>query len=165
MPGITQPLEFRKFIGCAPKSGFDLVPFLDAILIALFVALNASAFIIAPGTAIRLPESSSAEMGQSSVSAVLTVDRNELYFFDGAKLSSLTLESHLADYVRQRDLAKDGTPATLLIKADATISTGSLFQLMDLAGRAGFSRVHLASELPYDESGLIPPSPTSGQNR
>lgn len=162
MPGITQPLEFRKFIGCTPKSGFDVVPFLDAILIALFVSVNVSAFVIAPGTQIRLPESTSTELGESSVAAVLTVDRNELYFFDGTKLSSLTLESHLAEYVSQHEVGKHGNPATLLIKADATISTGALFRLMDLAGRAGFTRVHLASELPYDDSVFTletPPAP------
>jgi biopolymer transport protein ExbD len=151
MPGITQPLDLRRFIRCKPTSGFDVVPFLDAILITVFVALNASAFIIAPGTTIRLPESTSVELQRGSVAAVLTVDRNELYFFDGAKLSALTLESHLANYVQEHGLGSNESPATLLIKADATISTRSLFKLMDLAGRAGFSQVHLAAELPFEE--------------
>ncbi|NDV62628.1 hypothetical protein G0Q06_09210 [Puniceicoccales bacterium CK1056] len=151
MPGITEPLELRKFIGCRPRSGFDVVPFLDVILIGLFVSLNVSAFILTPGTAIRLSKSSSLELQRGSVAAVLTVDRNELYFFDGEKLSALTLESHLKDYVTENGLGTEDFPATLLIKADATISTETLFMLMDLAGRAGFSEVHLAAELPYEE--------------
>lgn len=152
MPGITQPLELRRYISCSPKSGFDVVPFLDAILIALFVSLNVSAFIIAPGTAIRLAESSSLERQQGSVAAVLTVDRNALYFFDGQKLSTLTLESHLRDYVTEHALGSADRPATLLIKADASISTQTLFQLMDLANRAGFTDVHLAAELAQEDN-------------
>jgi biopolymer transport protein ExbD len=151
MPGITQPLELRKYITCRPRSGFDVVPFLDVILIALFVSFNVSAFIIAPGTAVRLPASNSLELQSGSVAAVLTVDRNELYFFEGEKLSSLTLESHLRDYVRENKLGSEERPATLLIKADATISTQALFNLMDLAARAGFTEVHLASELPFEK--------------
>lgn len=152
MPGITQPLELRKFINCRPRSGFDYVPFLDVILIGLFVSVNLSAFIITPGTAIRLSESSSLEMQRKSVVSVLTVDRNELYFFEGRKLSALTLESHLRDHVRERGLESGEQPATLLIKADATISTQALFNLMDLANRAGFTEVHLASELPFEKT-------------
>jgi biopolymer transport protein ExbD len=147
MAGLTQPLEFRRFLRSAPVAGFDFVPFLDAILLAMFIALNVSAFVIAPGTTIRLPESAAVEAPRESPTAVLTVDRNQLYFFQGVKLSPLTLESHLATFVEELNTDDGDDPsATLLIKADASISTNNLFGLMDLARRAGFSRIHLAAE-------------------
>lgn len=147
MAGLTQPLEFRRFLRSAPVPGFDFVPFVDAIFLALFIALNVSAFVIAPGTTIRLPESAAVEAPRESPTAVLTVDRNELYFFQGVKLSPLTLESHLATFVEtlQQDRG-DSSFATLLIKTDASLSTDNLFGLMDLARRAGFTRIHLAAE-------------------
>lgn len=147
MAGITQPLELRRFLSSAPRPGFDFVPFVDAMILALFVALNVSAFVITPGTTIRLPESTAVETARESPTAVLTVDRNQLYFFQGVKLSRLTLEEHLAEFVggvnRQET---DDREVTLLIKADASIPTSDLFRLLDLSRKAGFARVHLAAE-------------------
>lgn len=156
MAGLTQPLEFKKGMQCAPQAGFDFVPFLDAILIALFVALNTSPFIIAPGAAIELSNSATQFARSSAPTAVLTVGRNELYFFEGAKLSRLTLQDHLREYVKA---SGPGDPVpTLLIKADASLSTNLLFQLMDMARSAGFTQVHLAAEFPqrpgeFDQGG------------
>jgi biopolymer transport protein ExbD len=152
MAGLTQPLEFRRFIGREPKPGFDFVPFLDALLIALFLALNASTFVIAPGTLIRLPESTGFHDVRPAATAVLTVDRNELYFLEGAKVSSLSLESRLAGFVSQHRGDAADKEVTLLIKADASISSSGLFKLMDMARRAGFSQVHLAAEPPASRS-------------
>jgi biopolymer transport protein ExbD len=165
MAGLTQPLEFRRFLGSAPRPGFDFVPFVDAMFLALFVALNVSAFVIAPGTTIRLPESSAVEAPRASPTAVLTVDRNQLYFFQGVKLSRLTLEEHLAAFVekvKSRDGA--GQEVTLLIKADASISTSNLFRLLDLSRRAGFAQVHLAAEPALSDSPALWEETISGND-
>lgn len=144
MAGLTEPLELRRHINCRPNHGIDMVPFLDAVLIIAFVALNASAFVLSPGTAVQLPVSQTMETARSAPTAVLTVDKNELFFFEGRKLSRLTLEEHLSTYVG----ATGGSEAPiLLIKADATITSATLFELMDTARRAGFGEIHLAAEL------------------
>lgn len=144
MAGLTQPLEFRRFIRSEPRPGFDVVPFFDALLIATFIALNFSVFVIAPGASIQLPDTSSLQSVQNAPTAVLTIDRNELYFFGGSKLSGQTVGQHLAGFIRKHPDA--GGKATLLIKADSSISTGVLFNLMDIARECGFARVHLAAE-------------------
>ena len=147
MAGLTRPLEFRKYITTAPARGFDLVPFVDAILIALFVALNGSAFVLAPGTAVQLPSSDILESTRAAPTAVLTVDRNELYFFEGQKLARNSLESKLREYIENLGSLKQEEGAILLLKADASINSASLFNLMDTARKAGFTQVHLAAEL------------------
>ena len=146
MAGLTQPLELRRFMTSAPKAGLDPVPFLDAMLITLFIALNASAFVLAPGTKIQLPSSETMEAIDSAPTAVLTVDRNELYFFEGSKLATASLEAQLRRYIE--DLGSDGarSSALLLLKVDSTLPSSSLFELMDIARRAGFARIHLAAE-------------------
>ncbi len=144
MAGLTEPLEFKRHLRCQPKPGFDVVPFLDALFIAAFVALNASAFILSPGTSIQLPVSRTLETTTMAPSAVLTVGRNNLYFFEGRKLAKLTLEEHLIRFV---DDLGDEKPPVLLLKADASINSSTLFNLMDIARAAGFSEVHLAAEL------------------
>lgn len=146
MAGLTQPLEFRRYMTSAPRSGFDPVPFLDAMLIALFIALNASAFVLAPGTTIQLPYSDTMEAVESVPTAVLTVDRNELYFFQGSKLARTSLEAQLTRYVEDIGPDREGSGAMLLLKLDSTITSSTLFGLMDVARRAGFSQIHLAAE-------------------
>ncbi|MEX0332755.1 MAG: ExbD/TolR family protein [Puniceicoccaceae bacterium] len=146
MAGLTQPLEFRKHLLCRPRRGFDIVPFLDAFLIVLFVSLNTSAFIMAPGTAVQLPFSRAMEPSRDLPTAVLTVDRNELYFFEGRKLAAVALEDRLRDFIEDDGEMTRSSGAVLLIKADATITSDVLFGLMDTARQVGFSEVHLAAE-------------------
>ena len=147
MARLTQPLEIRKYMRSAPRPGFDVVPFLDALLIALFVSLNASAFVLAPGTTIQLPSTQRMETIQAAPTAVLTVDRNELYFFHGKKLAKGSLESQLKRYIDTLKPSTDQGGAILLLKADADLSSKALFDLMDIARRAGFTKIHLAAEL------------------
>lgn len=130
----------------APRQGFDVVPFLDAFLIVLFVALNTSAFVVAPGATIQLPVSATVEASPAATTAVLTVDRNQLYFFEGRKLAELSIESRLKDYVDNQKLSGPGEETVLLIKADSTITSSTLFQLMEIARNAGFNQIHLAAE-------------------
>lgn len=130
----------------APRQGFDVVPFLDAFLIVLFVALNTSAFVVAPGATIQLPVSATVEASPAATTAVLTVDRNQLYFFEGRKLAEVTLETRLKDYVDNQKLSSRGDGTVLLIKADSSITSSTLFQLMEIARNAGFSQIHLAAE-------------------
>ena len=144
MAGLTDPYEFKRHLRSQPKPGFDAVPFLDALLIAMFVALNSSAFVLSTGTSIALPVSKVVETMDGSPAAVLTVGRNELYFFQGKKLARLTVQEHLKAYV---DSQPAGIPPVLLLKADASIPSSSLFNLMDTARQAGFHEIHIAAEL------------------
>ncbi|MGC9451135.1 MAG: ExbD/TolR family protein [Oceanipulchritudo sp.] len=129
-----------------PRPGFDVVPFIDAVLITLFVALNTSVFVFAPGTTIQLPASRTLEQIESAPTVVLTVDRNELYFFQGSKLTRQSLQAALEHYVDHALSEDRGAGATLLLKADATIPSSTLFELMDVARSAGFNRILLAAE-------------------
>lgn len=159
MPSLTEPLEFRKHLRSAPGTGMDGIPFLDVLLIAVFTALNLSSFVIAPGTLIELPRSESGDFAPSTDTAVLTVDRNGLFFFEGAKLSGSSLIKHFSNYVDGHSTRLASAP-TLLIKADSSISAKALFTLMDQARQAGFVRVHLAAEFPSEGESILPPGPS-----
>ncbi len=147
MASLTQPFAFRNHLTSRPAAGVDAVPFLDLILIALFAGLNLSRFVLAPGIAVQLPTSSSRQILPQGPAAVLTVDRNQLYFFEGGKFTAATLETRLRDYLQQASSRPTAQPgAVLVIKADASITAETLFWLMDLAREAGFTQVHLAAE-------------------
>lgn len=153
MAGLTEPFEFKKCLRCIPRPGFDTVPFIDALLIGVFVALNTSAFLLTPGTAVQLPVSQSLAPVRSSPSAVLTVGRNDLYFFEGKKLARLTIQEHLSRYVAG---LRENSHPVLLLKADASIPSSSLFNLMDIAREAGFLEIHLAAELVQENQPEVP---------
>jgi len=146
MGSLTQPFEFRNRMASPPAAGLDAVPFLDLLLIALFAGLNLSRFVLAPGAAVQLPTSGSHQILAAGPAAVLTVDRNQLYFFEGSKFTAATLEPRLREFLRSHPSAQGTAEAVLVIKADATITADTLFWLMDLAREAGFSQVHLAAE-------------------
>ena len=149
MASLTEPLQFRNLIRSAPKGAFDAVPFLDAVLIGLFIALNTSAFILAPGNSIELPRSESSEFLPPQGVAVLTVEQNGLFFFAGEKVSAGRLEERLATFVEKQGASvstRHGGFLTLLVKADETIPSSELFSILDSARMAGFARVHLAAE-------------------
>lgn len=149
MAGLTEPLQFRAFMRSAPAAGFDAVPFLDALLTIIFLAVNTSLFVFAPGTAVELPQTEVAGGRLDGRVAVLTVGRNGLYFFDGQKVGENTLEERLRGYAASAGIAGkrgDGVAEILLIKADRAIAGGELFGLMDVARAAGFKRIHLAAE-------------------
>jgi biopolymer transport protein ExbD len=145
MPGITQPFNFRQHLRSRPKAGFDPVPFLDALCIALFLGLHFSYFILTPGASIELPKTRTHALVPASGTAVLTVDRNRLYFFEGAKLSEEGLRKALVAFVETESV--QGRQASLLVKADVGLQSEVLFRLMDFATEAGFARIHLAADL------------------
>lgn len=155
MAGLTDPFEFKRHLRSQPRPGFDAVPFIDALLIVMFIALNSSAFVISPGTLIDLPVSNVVETLDAGPTAVLTVGRNELYFFQGKKLARLTLQQHLREFVESH---KGESTPTLLLKADASIPSSGLFSLMDTARQAGFGEIHLASEIKSQPVRNVPAS-------
>jgi len=140
---ITRPLNLRALLTCAPIKGFDFVPVLDLLLIALFLGLSSSRFVFAPGASVALPEMRNSSLGGLTPTAVLTVGRNDLVFFGGRKIPFAALEETLRRYMDQR--ADSAEPPVLLIKADASIDISGLARLFDLASRAGFVHVQLAA--------------------
>ena len=149
MTSLTAPLNFRALLRSAPSGFFDSVPFFDAVLIALFLTLNVSTFVLAPGSRIDLPRSGSLQPLPGRGVAVLTVERNGLLFFAGKKVTVSGLEDHFSRFVLEKQtsaLAAAKESLTLLVKADKTIPAADLFMIMDKARQAGFAHVHLSAE-------------------
>lgn len=143
MSSVTNAIDFKKFQNCRPRPGFDVIPFLDALLIAVFFFLNASDFVFAPGMRVDLPATTSEPTVIPRTVTVLTIGPNDLIFFDGAKIPRGALAEQLLRYVRQNpDAAQD----LLLVKTAADLSVAELFTIMDEVRAAGFSQIHLAAE-------------------
>jgi biopolymer transport protein ExbD len=141
-PSITSPLNLAAALQARPRAGFDFVPFLDFIFLALFVALTASSFIQSPGATLNLVRSQPIQQNPLGPVTVLTIDRNELLFLGGLKIPPAGLRAALRD-----EAARSGERArSLVIKADRELNLEELFRFLELAREAGFEQVHLAAE-------------------
>ena len=143
VPGsITQPLNFRSFVRRVPGLGFDAVPFLDVILLFVFLGIGSSSFIFAPGVDVDLARIDSGISGSVGSTAVLTIMPNEQFFFEGRKIPREALEPALAAYAEMLPAEQ----RYLLLKVDLATSTEETFAIFSMVRRAGFDRVQMAGE-------------------
>ncbi len=143
VPGsITRPLNFRSFMSRVPGVGFDSVPFLDVILIFVFLGIGSSSFVFSPGVEVDLVQIDSGMSGSVGPTAVLTVMPNEQFFFEGRKIPRDALESALKAYAEALPPGR----RYLLLKVDLTTSTEESLAILSAARRAGFDRVQMAGE-------------------
>ncbi len=143
---ITRPLDLRAHLR-PPKSGINLLPVMDLLLIGLFFGLFWSDQILAPGLAIDLPEAGpGGDLGGLPASAVLTVRSNGMLLFEGNILSMENLESALATHLQGISSPR------LLINFDREVSMQTLLQVSERVRAAGVERVVVAAK-PGDAAG------------
>ncbi len=138
---ITSPLNLRQFLRTQPGNGFDFVALLDLAVIGLFLALIGSRFVFAPGAEVELARTTHPELGGPVAPIVLTVGRNDAYFFRGQRILPRDLPAQFSAYV-----AEHGPESVLLMKLDRSLPLESVFGLIDEARTAGFKRVQIAAE-------------------
>ena len=127
----------------APGLSFDWTPWVDLCVIGFFVALAYSRFMVPVGVGINLPATQEHSYANLDTTAVLTIKNHDLIFFEGEKLGLQQLERRFDDYRQTGEIAK----ATLLVKADGSVSTQTLLALCDLAQQAGFASIQVATEI------------------
>ncbi|MBD5782584.1 biopolymer transporter ExbD [Pelagicoccus sp. NFK12] len=118
-------------------------PFLDLCVIGMFFVLFSSKFVMTPGITLALPEVESSQVAISPVYEVIAVTEvkgEEMIFFKDSKFDLESLEKHFD----RRGAPQEG--ATLLVKADVAVSMRTLSLLSELAIKAGYSKVQLATE-------------------
>lgn len=118
-------------------------PFVDLCAVGLFFTIFASKFVVTPGFTLELPKVESSQVAIAAiydVIAVTEVKGEEMIFFQDNVLNLETLGKLLES--RERPTAD----ATLLVKADGRVSMQTLSSLTELAVRAGYSEVQLATE-------------------
>jgi len=118
-------------------------PFVDLCALGLFFALFSSKFVMTPGFTLALPTVGESQVAISSVYEVVTVSEvkgEEMIFFQDRVLDLASLERFL------ETRGKLPADATLLVKADFAVSMQTLSVLNELAIRAGYARVQLATE-------------------
>ncbi len=125
-------------------------PLADIVLLIVFFVLLNSWFVLRPGVALDLPVAgfnAGAPMG----SLIVSVPRENMILFNDERLSIHQLGDRFRESVSKLD-----HPTPLLIEADRHISFETLMSIYQLAQRAGFEKVYLATRppRPHTEEGL-----------
>ena len=121
------------------RGQLDASPFVGVLfLVVVFLLLNSSLVFI-PGVSIRLPEISDLP-GVSGPTLTVAVDANRRFYFRNQLIKKSELEAELHKAVVQTI-----DPLTLVLMADKSVPEETLFELWDLARRAGVKDALLAS--------------------
>lgn len=146
MASLVDPFQLRMHLKSRPKIGLNAAPFIDLLLIGLVLVINGSPFIGAPGISVDLVRIPQQEVRESIADAVLTIDRNELIFFQGLKIPYSQIQPELSGFLAKHPSEN----AVLMVKADVGMDMRQLFDVFEIAREAGFARVHLAAEVLWE---------------
>ena len=117
----------------------DLIPMIDIVFQLILFFLVSTTFALLPGITVQLPESSTAEGGETRGLIITLSADGEIWFNDKA----VTLEE-----LHQELLAFDTESVPreqypIQLEADALVTNGTIVQLFDLLRKNGFSAVNL----------------------
>lgn len=130
-------MAFRRRIKEAPR--VDLTPMVDVVFLLLIFFMISTTFVETQGLSIKLPKASAAKIEQSKDVQVYLSKEGEI-FLQEEKLSLDQLRARLVGY------ADDSGQMMFLLMADREAQHGGVVQLMDLAKKAGFEKLAIATE-------------------
>jgi biopolymer transport protein ExbD len=124
---------------------WDCVPFINVFLIViLFYALGNRLFM-APGMPIELPTTSSPQHLQGTLyDSVLTIINTDTILFEDNTYHANSIASALQKYPQGK---RSNANPILLIKCDQSCSIQQILTLCSQARDAGYTKIHLASNL------------------
>ncbi len=147
---LTSPFELNKHVK-ELAINFDPLPFIDICIIAFFLTLNSSRFLMAPGISISLPEIGSSSLTGSPIAAVMTVRENNSIIFEGEIFSIESLSNKLMTYLEESQIQR----STLLIKVDKNVSIQNLLKISNIARNAGFNNAQIAAIEVVDQEDIF----------
>lgn len=129
-------MRFRRRL--SPNANVDLVPMIDVVFQLVIFFMLTSTFVMTPGIAIDLPESSSSEPVVINRLVVTVVSSREIYI----NQQPVTLETMQAalDAVAPED---DDQPLSVIIEGDSTVPYQTMVQILDVLRRNGYRGVAL----------------------
>jgi len=130
-------------------------PFAAVFFLVLLMLLLHTSLAPAPGVRVQLPEvSAEPRPAHIGVELVVTVDQNELVYFEHQVLSEDQLRDRLGAKVR-----RTRQPLQLVLLADENVRQGAVLRLATLARACGVEEVILATRVPlFEPKPAVPPA-------
>lgn len=139
MKKISSPLGFKQKIEYQ-SPGFFAIPFINVLLIAVFISILSSHFVYTPSLSIELPKSSEKILVGASAPSIITVTQPNLIFFNGKIYNLNNLQPAFSKYIETKKLQNP----ILLTKMGHQVDIQTFYKICEIAEDAGFSSVMLA---------------------
>ncbi|MFP4377675.1 MAG: ExbD/TolR family protein [Spirochaetales bacterium] len=129
-------MRFRRRL--SPNANVDLVPMIDVVFQLVVFFMLSSTFVMTPGIAIDLPESSSSEPVVINRLVVTVVSQREIYV-NQQPVNLETMEAALVDLAPE----DEGQPLSVIIEGDSSVPYETMVQVLDVLRRNGYRGVAL----------------------
>jgi len=139
---MTRPVRRTRLrpVGGRP----DLTPMIDVVFLLLIFFMLYSSFVQVSGIRVDLPEVSGVGAGSSIEKLVITVDRQNTFYFNERPMDWEGLQLSLAEFLARWEAD------TVIIRADRRTGYGEVARLMALARSLNLN-VYLATLSTEDE--------------
>lgn len=117
----------------------DLIPMIDIVFQLILFFLVSTTFALLPGITVQLPESSTAEGGETR-GLIITLSADGGIWFNDKAVTLEELNQELLAFDTE-SVPREQYPIQL--EADALVTNGTIVQLFDLLRKNGFSAVNL----------------------
>ena len=133
----------------------SMAPWLDVVLVLVFLLLLENRLVVQPGVIIELPEAVfTGGISSDLIAVVLSVEsgprgrREQIILFDDERYM-MNDEQQLERLQRVLRLRRRHSPESgLIVEADRLVPQGALITLFEMARRAGIRRVDVATQDP-----------------
>jgi biopolymer transport protein ExbD/biopolymer transport protein TolR len=132
-------MGFRRRFQESPK--IDLTPMVDIVFLLVIFFMISTTFVEQPGVKIDLPEAGSQYLKQSEREVRVYLAGNGDIYLQQEKVTLDQLQQQLSGYS-----SVVAESMTFILMADTTIQHGAVVQLMDVAKRAGFGHLAIATD-------------------
>jgi len=120
-------------------STLDITPIVDTVFnLLIFFALSLN-FIVTPGINVSLPQSDTNEIIRKSDEFIIEINKDNAIFVAGKQITKDELSLLLSD------AAQKNKERLVIIQADQDSIHGSVVSVMDMAKRAGLTRLAIAT--------------------
>jgi biopolymer transport protein ExbD len=117
----------------------DITPIVDTVFnLLIFFALSLN-FVSTPGIQVNLPKSSAREVPQDRKDIRVVIAADGRMYVNQRPVDLKQLSAELTN------AARAGSDAQVLIQADQQVAHGRVVEVMDLARRAGLSRLAIVT--------------------
>ena len=121
------------------RGHIDPAPMVDVVFLLLIFLVLSSPFVLQPGFGMMELPSANNATSTTFQNIVVTVSRDNLYFFNGKPTTLDALRQTLTRAAQQ------SRNAELIIKADRQVSYETVVKIMSMAFEAGISAVNMAT--------------------
>ena len=132
-------MHFRRRL--SPNANVDLIPMIDVVFQLVVFFMVSSTFVMTPGIALDLPESTSSEPVVIN-RVVVTIASESLIYLNRDEVSFDELDAQLAALEEQSERL-DAEARSAIIEANADVPYETIVSVLDVMRRNGYRGIAL----------------------